>query len=82
MFAILYSILQGEYKFMISEAYTDLDLMIKYYGNAQRNGSIPFNFVFLGDINNHSNARDIKLVIDKWMTFMPSGKVANWVVSI
>lgn len=66
---------------MITEAYTDLDLMMQYYSNGKRDGSIPFNFIFFGEINNHSNARDIKLVIDKWMTYMPSGKVANWVVS-
>lgn len=63
------------------EAYTDLNKMIRYYGTKTRNGSIPFNFSFLGEISSSSNARDIKAVIDKWMTYMPSGKTANWVVS-
>lgn len=67
---------------MMTEAYTALDLMIRYYGNGKRDGSIPFNFSFLGEVGNHSNARDIKMVIDKWMTYMPSGKTANWVVRI
>lgn len=73
---------QGEYKIMMTEAYADLQLMIKYYGTQTRNGSIPFNFSFLGEINKYSTAWDIKTVIDKWMTYMPSGRVANWVVSL
>ncbi|XP_049866375.1 maltase A1-like [Pectinophora gossypiella] len=70
---------QGEYKIMMTEAYADIELMIKYYGDGKRNGSIPFNFAFLGEINNQSNARDIKLVIDKWMTYKPANQPANWV---
>ncbi|XP_045764533.1 maltase 2-like [Maniola jurtina] len=70
---------QGEYKIMMTEAYADLQLMIKYYGTKTRNGSIPFNFSFLGEITKNSTAWEIKTVIDKWMTYMPSGKVANWV---
>ena len=70
---------QGEYKIMMTEAYTDLDLMIKYYGDGKRNGSIPFNFSFLQDVTNHSNARDIKTAIDKWMLYKPVDEPANWV---
>ncbi|XP_048485226.1 maltase A1 isoform X2 [Plutella xylostella] len=68
-----------EYKIMMTEAYTDLNLMIKYYGNGQRNGSIPFNFSFLGEITKNSNAKDMKHAIDRWMTYMPYGMTANWV---
>ncbi|XP_023936885.2 maltase 2 [Bicyclus anynana] len=70
---------QGEYKIMMTETYADLSLMIKYYGTKTRNGSIPFNFSFLEDITMNSTAWDIKTVIDRWMTYMPSGRVANWV---
>ncbi|KAJ2946200.1 hypothetical protein O0L34_g5135 [Tuta absoluta] len=70
---------QGEFKILFTEAYTDLDLMLKYYGSGGRNGSMPMNFRFLEDIHNTSNARDIKLVIDNWMTYMPSKGPANWV---
>ncbi|KAJ2951412.1 hypothetical protein O0L34_g13556 [Tuta absoluta] len=70
---------QGEYKIMLTEAYADLEQMIRYYGVGNRTGSIPMNFAFLGDVSNTSNARDIKLVIDNWMTFMPVGFPANWV---
>ncbi|KAI8429209.1 hypothetical protein MSG28_007739 [Choristoneura fumiferana] len=74
-----YILKDGEYKIMMTEAYTDLHLMLRYYGNEHRNGSIPFNFSFLGDIKNTSTAQDMKAVIDKWMTYMPVGQVANWV---
>ncbi|KAJ2937860.1 hypothetical protein O0L34_g18681 [Tuta absoluta] len=70
---------QGEFKLMMTEAYAELEQMIRYYGSGNRSGSMPMNFRFLGDIHNTSNARDIKLVIDKWMTYMPSKEPANWV---
>ncbi|XP_013177984.1 PREDICTED: maltase A1-like [Papilio xuthus] len=71
--------MHGEHKLMMTEAYADVSDLVKYYGNGNRDGAVPFNFAFLGDIHNTSNAYDIKLVIDKWMTYMPSGKTANWV---
>ncbi|CAH2075541.1 unnamed protein product, partial [Iphiclides podalirius] len=69
----------GERKIMMTEAYASVADMVRYYGNGRRNGSVPFNFSFLGDISNRSNAWDVKLVVDRWMTYMPSGKSANWV---
>ncbi|XP_072940566.1 maltase A1-like [Epargyreus clarus] len=69
----------GENKLMMTEAYTSLANVMKYYGTGKRNGSVPFNFSLLENINNQSTAFDIKLVIDKWMTYMPVGKTANWV---
>lgn len=72
----------GEYKLMITEAYTNITNTIRYYGTKSRNGSIPFNFSFLEEITKNSNATEIKRVIDKWMTYMPYGKTATWVVSI
>ncbi|PZC79247.1 hypothetical protein B5X24_HaOG216513 [Helicoverpa armigera] len=69
----------NESKIMMTEAYTKLPRMMRYYGDNTRNGSIPFNFLYLGELNNQSSAREIKTVIDKWMAYMPAGKVANWV---
>ncbi|PZC79249.1 hypothetical protein B5X24_HaOG216515 [Helicoverpa armigera] len=76
---VLDSFAQNETKIMMTEAYTDIDLMMRYYGDGKRDGSMPFNFVFLGNITGSSNANDMKLVIDSWLSKMPSGKVANWV---
>lgn len=65
---------------MLTEAYSDIKLVMRYYGNGTRNGSVPFNFEFLRNIDKNSDARDIKFIIDKWETYMPVGKTANWVV--
>uniref|UniRef100_A0A2A4JCN0 alpha-glucosidase n=1 Tax=Heliothis virescens TaxID=7102 RepID=A0A2A4JCN0_HELVI len=74
-----YTTKHNESKIMMTEAYTKLPRMMRYYGDKTRNGSIPFNFLYLGELHNKSNAREIKTVIDKWMAYMPAGKVANWV---
>lgn len=66
---------------MVTEAYTSLQMMMRYYGNATRGGSLPFNFVYLERINSTSDANGLKSAIDAWITNMPAGKTANWVVS-
>lgn len=76
-----FTLKHNESKIMMTEAYTELPLMMQYYGNRTRNGSVPFNFIYLGELSNKSTARDIKLKINIWMTYMPIGNVANWVVS-
>ncbi|KAH9634241.1 hypothetical protein HF086_012703 [Spodoptera exigua] len=70
---------QNESKIMMTEAYTDMDLMMRYYGEGSRDGSIPFNFIFLGELNGQSTANNMQTVIEKWLSNMPSGKIANWV---
>lgn len=54
-----------------------------YYGNERdRIGAhFPFNFDFITSLSKSSNARDFVYVIHRWLTYMPHGKVANWVVS-
>ncbi|CAB3243402.1 unnamed protein product [Arctia plantaginis] len=74
-----YEAKDNESKLMMTEAYTDIEHMMRYYGNATRNGSIPFNFVFLGELNGTSTAAQIQSTINKWMQAMPAGKLANWV---
>lgn len=71
----------GMPRVILTEAYADIKLVMRYYGNGTHNGSnLPFNFQFLRDINQNSDARDIKFVIDKWLTYMPEGRTPNWVV--
>lgn len=65
---------------MLTESYSEIKLVMRYYGTDTCNGSVPFNFEFLRNINKDSDARDIKFIIDKWETYMPVGKTANWVV--
>ncbi|KAG6460818.1 hypothetical protein O3G_MSEX012242 [Manduca sexta] len=69
----------NESKVMMTECYADLSDMIRYYGNGVRNGSVPFNFLYLEGLKKESNAEDFKTVIDNWMKNMPAGKTANWV---
>ena len=69
-------------KVIMTEAYTSLDNMIKFYGDGKRNGShIPFNFEMISYVNINSTAADYKLRIDNWLNRVPKGKYANWVVS-
>ncbi|XP_063990420.1 alpha-glucosidase-like [Diachasmimorpha longicaudata] len=67
----------GEERVMILEAYTDINLTMKYY---ESGGSFPFNFGFIQRLNANSSPADVKVVIDEWMTRMPEGHIANWVI--
>lgn len=66
-------------KMILTEAYTDLDLTIKYYLSGS---TVPFNFMFISDLNVNSTALNFKKNIDRWMKNVPEGDayVANWVV--
>lgn len=69
-------------KVIMTEAYTSLENMIKFYGDGRRNGSnVPFNFEMISNVNKNSTAKDFKLRIDNWLSRVPAGKQANWVVS-
>lgn len=71
----------GETRILMTEAYTSLENIHRYYGDGHRNGSqIPFNFEFLTNIKKDTSAKTIKEVIDRWLNTMPKGVHANWVV--
>lgn len=64
------------------ECYSPLDLVMKYYGNETSDGAhFPFNFMFIVQFNRQSDAEDVYNLVKYWMTHMPAGKWANWVVS-
>ncbi|XP_072759869.1 alpha-glucosidase [Anoplolepis gracilipes] len=65
-------------KMILTEAYTDFDLTILYYTSGS---TVPFNFMFISDLNNKSSAPDFKRLIDRWMNNIPNNPsyVANWV---
>lgn len=72
-----------EPKVMMTESYSRIDLTQKYYGNGDMEGShIPFNFELIKRVNMNSSAEDYKTVIEEWLTLMPAGHSANWVVCI
>lgn len=73
----------GDQRIMMTEAYSSLENIQRYYGDGLRNGSqIPFNFHLLTQCNKYSNAYVYKRLIDEWLNNMPKDVEANWVVSI
>ncbi|XP_032691123.1 maltase 1-like [Odontomachus brunneus] len=66
-------------KMIMTEAYTDLNLTMLFYTSGS---NVPFNFMFIADLNNKSSAADFKLMIDNWINNIPNNAayVANWVV--
>lgn len=71
----------GESRIMLTEAYSPLNILVKYYGNETHKGShVPFNFQMLTRLWNESNANDYISCIDDWMKIVPENQVANWVM--
>lgn len=67
---------------MLTEAYTSINYTMMYYSQNKSRAHMPFNFNLIEYLNKSSSAINIKNAIDLWMDNMPSGKWANWVVSI
>lgn len=71
----------GDSPLLMTEAYSSLKNIQRYYGNGQRNGSqIPFNFHFLVNMNAKTPAHRYKELIDEWLKNMPHDVQANWVL--
>jgi alpha-glucosidase len=69
-------------RILMTEAYTSLDNIIRYYGDGRRNGShVPFSFELISNVNAESTAKDYKSKIDLILSRVPKGSYANWVVS-
>lgn len=70
-----------ETKILLTEAYSSLETLMKYYGNGTVEGShIPFNFELISNLGTWSNANDYVRFINGWMDNMPKGRTANWVL--
>lgn len=55
---------------------------MQYYGNSTRPGAqTPFNFGLL-TVDPNKYLESINYRIELWLTNMPNGTVANWVVRI
>lgn len=72
----------GDTRVMLTEAYIDIDLMMKFYedSNGRQGSHIPMNFYMIMNLNRDSDANAYKAQIDLWMTHMPKGHTANWVL--
>ncbi|XP_076162223.1 alpha-glucosidase [Ptiloglossa arizonensis] len=65
-------------RMILTEAYTLYNLTIKYYNSGS---NVPFNFIFIRNLNKNSTAADFKRLIDQWMKSIPRQRnVANWVI--
>lgn len=72
----------GPLPVLMTEAYSELDKIIRYYGDGKRKGAhIPFNFHLLANTNKHSKAAVYKDLVEKFLSKVPTGSEANWVVS-
>lgn len=56
------------------------DEIISYYGNETHPGIIPLNLIFISQLNDTSNASEIKNLIEDWMERLPEGAKTNWLV--
>lgn len=66
---------------MMIEIYASPQKTMRYFGEGDREGGhMPFNFALIADVNGESTANEIKYAVDKYLTFKPIDKLANWVV--
>lgn len=71
----------GDPRVMMTEAYTSTDILMRYYGNSTNDGSnVPFNFLMLERIHNTSTSHEYIACVDEWMSQLPEGRTANWVM--
>ncbi|CAG4997544.1 unnamed protein product [Parnassius apollo] len=65
---------------MMTLANTGIKNAVRYYGDSIHSGAhIPINNALIDEVTKESDARDIKYVIDRWLSYKPLGKHANWV---
>lgn len=63
------------------ECYSPFNKTMAYYGNKTSPGAhFPFNFMFIVDFDQQSDASKVYNIIKAWMTSMPENEWANWVV--
>nr|XP_026488759.1 maltase A1-like [Vanessa tameamea] len=66
---------------MMTEVYASIQNVVRYYGEGDKEGAqMPFNFDLITDVDASSSAADIKRAVDKFLTYKPVHKNANWVV--
>ncbi|XP_037977062.2 maltase A1 [Plutella xylostella] len=71
----------GDTRVILTEGYTNISMTMQYYGYGGRLGAhFPFNFGFITDLTRGFSAPDLVYCVLKWLTYMPRGAVANWVL--
>nr|QOL02376.1 alpha amylase-like protein [Rondotia menciana] len=70
----------GFTRVMMTEVYSSPQIVMEYFGDGDRVGAqMPFNFALIGDASGSSTAEELKYALDKFLTFKPIDKLANWV---
>ncbi|XP_063708467.1 maltase A1-like [Culicoides brevitarsis] len=69
-------------RMMMTEAYTSLANIMRYYGDGFGilGSQIPFNFELLTKINANSDAGDIKSIVEGYLDHIPANNSGNWVL--
>lgn len=71
----------GPTRIMMTEAYANHEQVSRFYGANNVEGShMPFNFLLINDDAHNWQANRFKQEIDNWITYVPAGKVSNWVL--
>lgn len=71
----------GPTRIMMTEAYANHEQVARYYGANKVEGShMPFNFLLIADDAPSWEAKRFQQEITRWLQFVPSGKVSNWVL--
>uniref|UniRef100_B8RIZ0 alpha-glucosidase n=1 Tax=Culex tarsalis TaxID=7177 RepID=B8RIZ0_CULTA len=76
-----YTAKDGQSRIMMTEGYTSIPYVMKFFGDGERNGAqIPFNFQMISNLRKTSNATDFARYANLWLDNLPAGRRSNWVL--
>lgn len=76
-----YTAKDGKTRIMMTEGYTSIPYVMKFYGDGERNGAhFPFNFQLISNLHKTSNASDFARYVKLWLDNLPAGRRSNWVL--
>ncbi|KNC33697.1 putative maltase H, partial [Lucilia cuprina] len=72
----------GDTRVLLIETYAPPWYSMQMYGNATTEGAeLPFNFNLITEVaSNGMSARSIETGVNNWLSNMPAGRTANWVI--
>ncbi|XP_061399006.1 maltase A1-like [Musca vetustissima] len=71
----------GDTRVLLIETYAPAWYTMEMYGNSTTEGAeLPFNFNLITEVDTGFTAQDIYKAVDDWLSQMPAGRTANWVI--
>ncbi|XP_061399007.1 maltase A1-like [Musca vetustissima] len=71
----------GDTRVLLIETYAPMEYTMQMYGNSTTKGAeLPFNFNLITEVDTGFKAKDVQKAVDDWLTNMPAGGTANWVI--